>query len=101
MIDDGTTLSTLPFAMFEETFAAAIGRAANLGETDFRRFMTPEHFIAMRTCRRTGASPLAASFARYRSEIEERRKVIDAFGARRRDSQVLLAREVARRIAGP
>ena len=101
MIDDGTTLSTLPFALFEEPFAAAIGRAANLGETDFRRFMTPEHFIAMRTMQIGPApAPLAASFARYRSEIEEKRQVIDAFGARRRDSLVL-AREVARRIAGP
>ena len=102
MLDDGTSLSTLPFAMFEETFAAAIGRAAKLGETDFRRFMTPEHFIAMRTMQGGPApAPLAASFTRYRSEIEEKRKMIDAFGARRRESQALLAREVARRIAGP
>ena len=102
MIDGGTTVSTLRFSTFEEIFASAIGRPPKLGEADFRRFTTPEHFIAMRTMQGGPApAPLAASFARYRAEIEEKRKVIDAFGARRRDSQSLLAREVARRIAGP
>ena len=102
MIDAGTTVSTLPFPVFEAIFAAAIGRQAQLNEGDFRRFTTPEHFIAMRTMKGGPApAPLAASFARYRSDIEDKRKAIDAFGARRRDSQALLAREVARRIAGP
>ena len=102
MIDGGTTVSTLRFSTFEEIFASAIGRPPKLGEADFRRFTTPEHFIAMRTMQGGPApAPLAASFARYRGEIDEKRKAIDAFGARRRDSQSLLAREVARRIAGP
>ena len=101
MIDGGTTVSALPFSMFEEIFAAAIGRPSKLGDADFRRFTTPEHFIAMRTMQGGPApAPLAASFARYRGEIAEKRNVLDAFAARRRDSQSLLAREVARRIAG-
>ena len=46
MIDGGVTLSKVPFADFQQIFAAAIGRPAHLGEGDFRRFTTPEHFIA-------------------------------------------------------
>ena len=43
-----------------------------LTEADFRRFTTPEHFIAVRTMQGGPApAPLAASFARYRDEIAE------------------------------
>src|SRR5204863_10043698 len=49
MIDSGMTLSETPFSAFQEIFAAVIGRPARLGEDDFRRFTTPEHFIAVRT----------------------------------------------------
>ena len=72
MIDGGMTLSRIPFAEFEQIFAAAIGRPARLGEADFRRFTTPEHFIAVRTMQGGPApAPLAASFARYRDEIAD------------------------------
>ena len=68
MIDGGMTLSRIPFAEFQEIFAAAIGRPARLTEADFRRFTTPEHFIAVRTMQGGPApAPLAASFARYRA----------------------------------
>jgi len=101
MIDGGMMMSTLPLAEFEQTFRAAIGRAPRLSEDDFRRFITPEHFIAMRTMRGGPApAPLAASFGRYRGEIADKRKAIDALIARKRDAQAALAREVARRIAG-
>jgi argininosuccinate lyase len=101
MIDGGMTLSKVPFAAFEEIFAAAIGRPARLAESDFRRFTTPEHFIAVRTMYGGPApAPLAASFRRYRTEIADHRKAIDAFAVRKRDAESLLAREVARRIAG-
>jgi argininosuccinate lyase len=100
MIDGGMTLSTVPYAMFDQIFAAAIGRPARLGEADFRRFTTPEHFIAMRTMRGGPApAPLAASFERYRADIATRRAAIDVFAARTRDAEAALAREVARRIA--
>jgi argininosuccinate lyase len=101
MIDGGMTLSKVPFAAFQEIFAAAIGRPAHLTEAEFRRFTTPEHFIAMRTMLGGPApAPLGASFKRYRAEIAAQRKALDAVAARRRDAQSLLAREVARRIAG-
>ena len=88
MIDGGMTLSTVPFAAFQEIFAAAIGRPARLTEADFRRFTTPEHFIAVRTMQGGPApAPLAASFARYRAEIAAKRKAIDAFAARKRAAE--------------
>jgi argininosuccinate lyase len=101
MIDGGMTLSKVPLATFQEIFAAVIGRPARLTDADFRRFTTPEHFIAVRTMPGGPApEPLAASFRRYRAEIAARRKTIDAFTARRRDAQAMLAREVERRVAG-
>ena len=101
MIDGGKTLSKVPFTEFQEIFAAAIGRPARLSEADFRRFTTPEHFIAVRTMPGGPApAPLAASFLRYRAEIANKRNAIDAFAARKRAAEAMLAREVARRIAG-
>jgi len=100
MIDGGITLPVIPFAEFEALFTAAIGRPPRLSEPDFRRFTTPEHFIAMRTMQGGPApAPLAASFARYRREIADKRRAIDALAARKRDAKGALAREVARRIA--
>jgi argininosuccinate lyase len=99
MIDGGITLPVIPFADFEALFTAVIGRPPRLSEADFRRFTTPEHFIAMRTMQGGPApAPLAASFARYRREIADKRRAIDALAARKRDAQGALAREVARRI---
>ena len=101
MIDGGLTLSTIAYSAFEEIFAAVLGRPAHLSEADFRRFTTPEHFIAARTMQGGPApAPLAASFARYRADLAGKRKAIDAFASRRRDAQGALASEVARRVAG-
>jgi argininosuccinate lyase len=102
MIDSGTTLSKFPFAAFQEQFAATIGRPARVAETDFRRFTSPEHFIAVRTMQGGPApAPLAASFRRYRAELADRRKAIEVIDQRKRAAQVLLAREISRLIAGP
>jgi argininosuccinate lyase len=93
-------LSRIPFAEFQQIFAAAILRPARIGEADFRRFTTPEHFIAVRTMRGgPAAAPLAASFARYSGEIAAKRVAIDALASRQRAADDMLAREVARRIA--
>ena len=101
MIDGGMTLSKVPFPEFEQIFAAAIGRPAHLTEGDFRRFTTPEHFIAVRTMQGGPApAPLAASFARYRHEIANKRAAFDALAERKRAAEDMLAQEVARRIAG-
>jgi argininosuccinate lyase len=101
MIDGGMTLSKIPFPEFEQIFAAVIGRSARLTEGDFRRFTTPEHFIAVRTMQGGPApAPLAASFARYRHEIATKRAALGAFAERKRAAEGMLAQEVARRIAG-
>ena len=100
MIDGGMTLSTIAFSEFQQIFAAAIGRPAGLTEADFRRFTTPEHFIAVRTMEGGPApAPLAASFARYRDDIAGKRAAVAAFAARKAPPKTLLAREVARRTA--
>jgi argininosuccinate lyase len=101
MIDGGMTLSRVPFAEFQEIFAATMLRPARLGEADFRRFTTPEHFIAVRTMQGGPApAPLATSFSRYRGEIAEKRAVIGELVSRKRAAEDMLAREVARRLAG-
>jgi argininosuccinate lyase len=101
MIDGGMTQSKVPFSAFQEIFAAVLGRPAQLSEADFRRFTTPEHFIAMRTMLGGPApAPLDASLRRYRAELATKRKAIDAFTARKRAAEAMLARDVARRIAG-
>ncbi len=100
MIDGGVTLSQLPFSAFQDIFAATIGRPARLAEADFRRFTTPEHFIAVRSMQGGPApAPLAASFARYRADIADKKAAIEAFGARGQSAQTMLAGEVARRLA--
>ena len=99
MIDGGMTLSRIPFAEFQQIFAATILRPASLGEADFRRFTTPEHFIAVRTMQGGPApAPLGASFARYRGEIAEKRTAAGELASRRRAAEDMLAREVARRL---
>jgi argininosuccinate lyase len=100
MIDGGATLSKIAFTEFEQIFTAVITRPANLTEAQFRRFTTPEHFIAVRTMRGGPApSALAASFARYRGDLAEKRAALAAFVERRRTADDLLAAEVARRVA--
>src|SRR5262249_22490573 len=92
MVDGGMMLSTIPFAEFEAVFTTAIGRAPRLPEADFRRFTTPEHFIAMRTMQGgPAAAPLTASFTRYRGEIAQKLRAIAALTSRRHDAQAALA----------
>jgi len=101
MIDGGTTISKIPFALFEQIFAAVLNRPAKLTEAQFRQFTTPEHFIAVRTMRGGPApSALAASFARYRSDLAAKRAALAAFVERQRAAEDLLAAEVVRRVAG-
>jgi argininosuccinate lyase len=100
MIDGGVTLSKIPYAEFQQIFAGVIGRPVRLPEGDFRRFTTPEHFIAVRTMQGGPApAPLAASFARYRAELLMHRAALDESAGRQRAADDLLAREVAHRLA--
>jgi argininosuccinate lyase len=97
MIDGGLTLSQVSFAAFGEAFDAVLHRPMSLSEADFRRFTTPEHFIAMRTMHGGPApAPLAASFRRYREELARQRDAADAVSRRAHDAQAMLAGAVAR-----
>ncbi|MBI3710425.1 MAG: argininosuccinate lyase [Proteobacteria bacterium] len=100
LIERGETLSRVPFAAFLEAFIAVIGRPPQLAEAEFRHFTTPEHFIAVRNMP-GGPAPaaLAASLARYRTDLGTKRTAIDTFAGRMRDAADDLAREVRRRIA--
>jgi argininosuccinate lyase len=100
MIDAGTTLTKIPFAEFTEIFKGVLKRSARLTEAEFRKFTTPEHFIAVRTMLGGPApSALSASFKRYRRDLAAKRAAVDALKERQRSADDLLAREVARRIA--
>ena len=74
VIADEGTLDTVPFATIEAAFRAVMDRAPTLSEADFRRFVSPEHFIAVRT-RFGGPAPeaMARSLAGYRAVLAERR----------------------------
>ena len=96
------TLSTISFTEFETIFTSTIARAPRLSESDFRRFTTPEHFIAIRTMQGGPApAPLEASLARYRRDVATAIEAIDALTARRHEAQGALATEVARRSGSP
>ena len=70
MVDRGESLSTVPFDAVGQAFADAIGRPLTLTESQFREFVSPEHFIAVRE-RFGGPGPkaLAASLDRYATRL--------------------------------
>ena len=83
MLERGERFPTVPYAAFVEAFAAVAGRAPRLGESDVRRYTTPEHFVAVRTLPGGPApGPLGASLDRYRSELEAARTWLDGYRAR-------------------
>ncbi len=74
VMDSKSTLSQADFDSFVAAFEGQIGRAPSLGESDFRRLLTPEHFIAVRERPGGPAAPaLSRSLAGYRSTLTERR----------------------------
>ncbi|MDJ1160036.1 argininosuccinate lyase [Chelatococcus sp. SYSU_G07232] len=83
MIAAGETPSKVGFPTFRAVFAAVVGREPAVTEADFRRFLTPEHFIAVRD-RFGGPAPaaLAASLARCRDELDEARRWLDGYAGR-------------------
>ena len=83
MLGRGDRFATVPYAAFTRTFAAVAGRSPRLGEAELRRYTTPEHFVAVRTLPGGPASaPLAASFARYRGELEAARAWLGEYRGR-------------------
>jgi hypothetical protein len=83
MLDAGQRFATVPYRGFADAFAGVVGRPPRLGEADFRRYTTPEHFIAVRALPGGPApAPLAAALARYRAELEAARAWLAAYRAR-------------------
>jgi argininosuccinate lyase len=71
MSDYDQTLATVPYAVFAGAFAGVVDRPPTLGEAEFRRIGTPDHFIAVRT--RYGGpapAPMDRSLAGYRNQLE-------------------------------
>jgi argininosuccinate lyase len=67
-------LSALPHGEIARLFASVAGREMKIGAEELQRFMTPEHFVAVRE-RFGGPGPkaLAQGLARYRAALEELR----------------------------
>jgi argininosuccinate lyase len=83
MLANGTTLATLPIAVFAAAFSDAIGRAPTLDEECFRTVCTPEHFVSVRDMRGGPApSPLAACFARYREALASSEQAVATYRTR-------------------
>jgi len=92
MLSRGERFPTVPHAAFAEAFAAVAGRPPRLGETDLRRYTTPEHFVAVRTLPGGPApGPLAASLARYRAELDAACAWLDGYRARIEGTDARLA----------
>jgi len=83
MLGRGDRFATVPYAAFTRAFAAVAGRSPRLEEAELRRYTTPEHFVAVRTLPGGPApAPLAASFARYRGELEAARAWLGEYRGR-------------------
>jgi argininosuccinate lyase len=68
------TLATVPYAVFAGAFAAVVDRSPAMGEAEFRRIGTPDHFIAVRTLYGGPApAPMDRSLAGYRNQLEMNR----------------------------
>jgi argininosuccinate lyase len=100
MLDRNERFTTVAYAAFADAFVAVTGHPPRLVEADLRRFTTPEHFIRVRTLQGgPAAAPLAASLARYRTELEAARAWLDGYRTRIEDVDRRLA-ERARALDG-
>ncbi|MBV9539468.1 MAG: argininosuccinate lyase [Acidisphaera sp.] len=68
LVSDGVALGALPFAQFAAEFAAALGRAPRLSQSDFDRVRTPEHFVAVRDMY-GGPARMTESLEGYRAQL--------------------------------
>jgi len=87
VIAGGAGLSGLGFESFQTLFAEATGRPTALSQVDFDRFVSAEHFVAVRE-RPGGPGPkaLANSLARYRRWLNAQADALTADTARRQEA---------------
>jgi argininosuccinate lyase len=100
LIGTGTTISSLAYATFADTYREVVGRAPVTDEATFRHYLTPEHFVAVRNCP-GGPAPeaLAASLDGYANTLARYRADIDALSARQARAADALAQAVESTIA--
>ncbi|MBV8913614.1 MAG: argininosuccinate lyase, partial [Acetobacteraceae bacterium] len=80
VIGAGGSLAGLEFGVFAREFAAVAGRPTRLGAGELRRFVTPEHFVAVRGMF-GGPAALGESLARYRVRLAEQGREIERLRA--------------------
>jgi argininosuccinate lyase len=93
----GETLSTVEHATFVHIFAEQAGRPPTMNEATFRRVVTPDHFIAVRTLPGGPApSVLEESLTRYADQAADARRRIEADRERDDAAKRLVASEIHR-----
>jgi argininosuccinate lyase len=67
----GSNLPEKGFSAFADAFASICERVTTIDEAEFRRIVSPEHFVAVRTCFGGPApEPLDAAFAGYAATLK-------------------------------
>jgi argininosuccinate lyase len=100
LVGTGTTASSLAYATFADTYREVVGRAPATDEATFRHYLTPEHFVAVRS-RPGGPAPeaLAASLDGYTKTLASYRADLDALRTRQARAADALAQAVESTIA--
>ncbi|MHA1570555.1 MAG: argininosuccinate lyase, partial [Alphaproteobacteria bacterium] len=100
VVDQGLTLSAVSFEVFARAFEDQLGRCSMLSEDDFRRVLTPEHFIAVRERPGgPGVGALTASLAGYRTEIAQLSEDVGEINERMTGADKRLRAAVDRMVA--
>jgi argininosuccinate lyase len=93
-----TTLATVDYSAFAGVFGEVMGRALTLGEDKFRAYITPEHFVAVRTLPGGPApAPMDRSLATYRDQARSLRATVSGHRRRLDTAAATLEAEVGKR----
>jgi len=100
VVDQGSAVSEVDFEIFLKAFEDQLGRRPKLNESDFRRLLTPEHFIAVRE-RPGGPGPSALndSLAGYRGAIGQLRRNASEIDKNMTEADARLRAAVDRMVA--
>jgi argininosuccinate lyase len=95
----GETLATLSHETFSRIFAEFAGRQPMMGEAVFRRSVTADHFVAVRSLPGGPARPaLEDSLAAYAAQESDARRRVEAHRARDAEATRLVASEIKRLV---
>lgn len=102
LIQEKITVSSLSFSVFKTVFLEVTGRSATVNEETFRSYLTPEHFIAVRTLPGGPAfQPLTSSLSRYSVEADKQRAVTTSYINRKKESDQILDAAVKSLLSSP